>query len=264
MADNIKQILNVPEATEEQLVIAEQESEGIEIHDINSPEGLEKLGYMRKIPLFIGTTAAHMNFGSVVEFIQQKFQEEYPDVMPIIMDVPTSRQVEKFIFSKTREINKIIEFQKLRQSPENVQQVLSAAMRLKSLMGAKPFRLKTCVDRTKHTYKNASDLLVLMYVMGFVVRWKAEGEWMYQIISSQADFEAFAQRRIEEAAQLIYEQEMYIDQLRKLANFKPNDAEILNEALMPAEDVVPEVVEKTKKPRRKKNDLVKRETPESE
>lgn len=252
MAD-LKQILNVPEVTEEQLTATELENEGVEIHDANSAEGLEKLGYMRKIPLFIGTTAAHMNFGSVVEFIQQKFQEEYPDVMPIILDVPTSRQVEKFIFTKTKELNKIVEFQKLRQSTENIQQVLSAAMRLKSLLGAKPFRLKTCVEKTKQTYKNASDLLILMYTMGFVVRWKKEGEWMYQIISSQADFEAFAKRRIEEAAQLIYEQELYIDQLRKLANFNTNQTEIINEVLAPTEEVVvPEVVEKKKKPRKKK------------
>lgn len=251
MAD-IKQILDVPEPNEEVFPITEQPVEGEEQFDPNTQEGLEKMGYMRKIPLFIGTTAAHLNFGSVVDFIQQNLGD-YPDVMPIILDVPMSKQLEKLVFSKTKELNKIVEFQKLRESTENIQQVLSAAMRLKSLLGAKPFRLKTCVERTKHTYKNASDLLVLMYVMGFVVRWKKDGEWMYQIISSQEDFEAFATRRIQEAAQLIYEQELYIDQLRKLVNFKPNDSEILNEALATVETASPTpIVKKASKPRKKK------------
>ena len=256
MAD-IKQILDVPEPTEEQVASTLTE-EDVEIHDISSEEGLEKLGYMRKKPLFIGTTDGSMDFGAIIEFIQQQFVEQYPDVMPIILDVPTSKQVEKYIFTKTKELNKIVEFQKLRNTPEHVQQVLSAAM----LMGAKPFRLKQCVDKTRHTFKNASDLLTIMYVMGFVVRWKVEGEWNYQIISSQADFEAFAKRRIEEAAQQIWELEQYIDQLRALA-VPASDIEVLNEALAPAEPVV-EAAPKVKKPRRKKNDLVKRETPESE
>lgn len=261
MAD-IEQILDVPEPTEEQ-VAATLTEEDVEIHDINSEEGLEKLGYMRKKPLFIGTTDGSMDFGAIIEFIQQQFVEHYPDVMPIILDVPTSKQVEKYIFTKTKELNKIVEFQKLRSTPEHVQQVLSAAMRLKSLMGAKPFRLKQCVDKTRHTFKNASDLLTIMYVMGFVVRWKVEGEWNYQIISSQADFEAFAKRRIEETAQQIWELEQYIDQLRALA-VPASDIEVLNEALAPAEPVAEEAAPKVKKPRRKKNDLAKRETPETE
>jgi hypothetical protein len=247
---NIKQILDVPEPTEEQMAAAEEPSQ--EVLEAASEEELEKMGYMRKIPLFIGSTAAHLNFNEILTFIQEKFTDSFPDVMPVILDVATSKQVEKYIFSKTKELNKIVEFQKLRQSTESTQQVLSAAMRLKSLLGSKPFRLKQCVDKTRHTYKNASDLLILMYVMGFVVRWKVEGEWMYQIISSQADFEAFAKRRIEEAAQLIYEQELYIDQLRALIKFKPDDTQILDNALMGAAPAPAEEVVKVKKPRKKK------------
>lgn len=253
MADNIKQILNVPEPTEEQKATNFEEYVGQPVSD----EEMEKMGYMRKKPIFIGTTDAFMDFGPIINFIQREFVDVYPNVMPIILDVPTAKQVEKYVFSKTKELNKIVEFQSLRSNPENVQQILSAAMRLKSLLGSKPFRLKQCVEKTKHTYKNASDLLTLMFVMGFVVRWKVEGEWNYQIISNQADFEAFARRRVEEAAQQIWELEQYIDQLRALA-IPPNNQEIINQALAPAqeaevEEVIPALeLAKPKKPRKKK------------
>lgn len=216
---------------------AEDGEDQVEVFDQHSEEGLQKMGYMRKVPLFIGSTSGLMDFGDVIEYITTEFVKKQPDVIPVIFDTNAARQVEKFIINKSQEASRINQFAELREVPENVLKVFDAAMRLKSFMGTTPFTLKRMVERTKHTYKNATDLLLLMYVMGFVVRWKVSDEMHYQVISSQQDFEAFAQRRINEAAEKIYELELYIDNLRAMANLNSNGAEIINEVLEPQQGV---------------------------
>lgn len=220
-----------------------QENQNLKNQEHNIPEPqngeeLEKMGYLRKIPLFIGSPILTFDSTPILEFIKSHYQteESTSDLLPVLMDASMSKQVERLMFAKAREFHRIGEFQTLKENPKNMTQILTAAMKLKSLMGAKPFNLKMVVDKTRHTYGNASDLLLLMYVMGFVVRWKdktSNGKWNFQIISGEGEFEKWAARRILEAEQEVAEKLIYISDLKRLAGITKQEEQVIKEVVKP-------------------------------
>jgi len=189
-----------------------------EIPQPETPEDLEKMGYLLKTPLYLGSTSATLDMAPILEFLSMHFGGEESNVMPILLDVSAAKQVEKLLFSKVKEMNRINEFVEMKNNPQVVTQVLAAAVKVKSLMGGKDFNIKMFVDRSKHSYTNGKELLTLMYVCGFAVRWKVKGEWYYRILSGEGQFEAFAKQRILEANQQIAELMTYIRELEALCS----------------------------------------------
>lgn len=226
MIDKLNEVLDVQESNNP--APAERE-----IPQPETAEDLEKMGYLLKTPIYLGSTSATLDFQPILEFLSQHFGGEESTVMPIMLDVSAAKQVEKLLFSKIKEMNRINEFVEMKNNPQVVTQVLAAALKVKSMMGSKDFNLKMFVDRSRHSYTNAKELLTLMYVCGFAVRWKVKGDWNYRVISGEGQFEEFAQQRIKEANQQIAELMIYIRELEALANIGSVEEKAVAEIVKP-------------------------------